>query len=162
MTGHSRKADIKPSLKRIARTLNSSRDVVEEPLPDKLAALSERLTEAGHQDDSTSKLGIGRVQPTQRCAKSAAELEGMTIADGNMTDMADPPISWGSDLWEPMETAPLDETPIRVRGEHAEAYVSWATALGTWVIGLATEPNPTDRILPWRPIAWAPVPGALE
>ena len=107
MPGHSRKAEIKPSVKGIARALNSSRDVVQEPLPDKLAALSERLTESGHQDDSTSKLGIGRVQPTHRSAKSAAELESM-------------------------------------------------------MIGLATEPNATDRILPRRPTAWAPVPGALE
>ena len=63
---------------------------------------------------------------------------------------------------EPMETAPLDGTPIRVRGEGTEAYVSWAPALGAWVIGLADEPDPVDRILPWRPTAWAPVPGALE
>jgi hypothetical protein len=86
----------------------------------------------------------------------------MIIADDDMTDMSSPSISSGSELWEPMETAPLDGTPIRVRSENAEAYVSWATALGTWVIGLANEPNPVDRILPWRPIAWAPVPGALE
>jgi hypothetical protein len=86
----------------------------------------------------------------------------MIIADDDMTDMSSPSISSGSELWEPMETAPLDGTLIRVRSENAEAYVSWATALGTWVIGLANEPNPVDRILPWRPIAWAPVPGALE
>ena len=96
MSGHSRKVEIKPSLKGIARALNSS--VVEEPLPDKLAALSERLTDAGHQDDSTSKRGIGRVQQTQPCAK---RLESMIIADGNMTDMAGPSISSGSQLWEP-------------------------------------------------------------
>ena len=160
MPGH-RKAEIKPSLKGIAGALNSSTDVVEEPLPEKLAALSERLTKTSHPE-STSKLGIGRVQTTLPCAKGAAELEGMIIADCNMTDMADPSISSGSELWEPMETAPLDGTPIRVRSENAEACVSWATALGAWVIGLATEPNATDRILPWRPTAWAPVPGALE
>jgi len=48
MPGHSPKAEIKPSLKGIARALNISSDVVEEPLPDELATLSERLREAGH------------------------------------------------------------------------------------------------------------------
>jgi hypothetical protein len=47
----------------------------------------------------------------------------------------------GGELWEPMETAPLDRTPIHVRGEVAEAYVSWAPAFGAWVIGLANEPD---------------------
>ena len=41
MPGHSPKAEIKPSLKGIARALNISSDVVEEPLPDELATLSE-------------------------------------------------------------------------------------------------------------------------
>jgi hypothetical protein len=59
MPGHSRKTEIKPSLKGIARALNNSKDVVEEPLPDKLAALSERLTEAGHQDEQNRSAALG-------------------------------------------------------------------------------------------------------
>ena len=68
MPGHSRKTEIKPSLKGIARALNNSKDVVEEPLPDKLAALSER----GHQDEQ-NRSAARSVQATQRCAESAAE-----------------------------------------------------------------------------------------
>jgi hypothetical protein len=55
MPGHSRKTEIKPSLKGIARALNNSKDVVEEPLPDKLAALSER----GHQDEQNRSAALG-------------------------------------------------------------------------------------------------------
>jgi hypothetical protein len=76
--------------------------------------------------------------------------------------MADPESSSGGELWEPMETAPLDGTPIRVRGDGKEAFVSWSTTVGAWVIGLATEPDLPDRILPWQPREWTPVPGALE
>ena len=75
--------------------------------------------------------------------------------------MADPETSW-SELWEPMETAPLDGTPIRVRGNGEEALVSWSTTLGAWVVGLATEPGLAERILPWRPKEWTSVAGALE
>jgi hypothetical protein len=76
--------------------------------------------------------------------------------------MADPDISPGGDLWEPMETAPLDGTPILVRGDGKEASVAWSTTVGAWVIGLATEPNLPDRILSWVPREWTSVPGALE
>ena len=60
-------------------------------------------------------------------------------------------------LWEPMETAPLDGTPIRVRSGEQEALVSWSKTIGAWVMGLATEPD-----LPWQTTEWTPVPGALE
>jgi hypothetical protein len=67
-----------------------------------------------------------------------------------------------SEGWEPMETAPLDGTPIQVCRGELRATVSWSRSINAWVIGLATEPNECDRILLWQPIAWAPVPGALE
>jgi hypothetical protein len=66
------------------------------------------------------------------------------------------------DQWEPMETAPLDGTPIQVRRGELKATVSWSTSINAWVIGLATEPDECDRMLPWHPTAWNPVPGALE
>lgn len=58
-----------------------------------------------------------------------------------------------SDEWEPMETAPLDGTPIQVCTGELRATVSWSYSINAWVIGLATEPNECDRILPWRPEA---------
>jgi hypothetical protein len=65
--------------------------------------------------------------------------------------------------WEPIETAPMDGTPIRVRRDTVEALVFWSDELQAWVIGLATVGNHlAERVLPWRPISWAHVPGALE
>jgi hypothetical protein len=82
MARDTRKADIKASLRGIARALNSSMDnVSEELLPEKLATLSERLTKASRPDDSTLEPRIGRVQMSQRSAKSAAELESMIVAE---------------------------------------------------------------------------------
>jgi hypothetical protein len=52
-----------------------------------------------------------------------------------------------------METAPLDGTPIQVCTGELRATVSWSYSINAWVIGLATEPNECDRILPWRPEA---------
>ena len=66
------------------------------------------------------------------------------------------------DEWEPLETAPLDGTPIQVRNGELRATVSWTPSIRAWVIGLATEPDSHARRLPWHPISWAPVPGALE
>jgi hypothetical protein len=31
-----------------------------------------------------------------------------------------------------------------------------------WVLGLSTEPGLLERILPWHPTSWAPVPNAPE
>jgi hypothetical protein len=82
MARDTRKAAIKASLRGIARALNSSMDnVSEELLPEKLATLSERLTKASRPDDSTLEPRIGRVQMSQRSAKSAAELESMIVAE---------------------------------------------------------------------------------
>ena len=82
MARDTRNADIKASLRGIARALNSSMDnVSEELLPEKLATLSERLTKASRPDDSTLEPRIGRVQMSQRSAKSAAELESMIVAE---------------------------------------------------------------------------------
>jgi hypothetical protein len=72
------------------------------------------------------------------------------------------PADLSDDLWEPIETAPLDETPIRVRNGNLRATVSWSNSINAWVIGLATEPELCDRILPWRPTSWTPVPGSLD
>ena len=46
-----------------------------------------------------------------------------------------------SEGWEPMETAPLDGTPIQVCRGELRATVSWSRSINAWVIGLATEPN---------------------
>jgi hypothetical protein len=67
-----------------------------------------------------------------------------------------------SEEWEPLETAPLDGTPIQARRGELRATVSWSRSINAWVIGLAIEPNECERILPWQPLAWAPVPGALK
>ena len=67
-----------------------------------------------------------------------------------------------ADVWEPMETAPLDGTPVRLRKGDEEATASWSTEIGAWIFGIASEPNAMDRILPWHPTSWAPVRGALE
>jgi hypothetical protein len=75
------KAEIKASLRGIARALRSFMgNVSEERLPEKLATLSERLTTSSDQDHPTEP-GIGRVQMSQRSAKSAAELESMIMAE---------------------------------------------------------------------------------
>ena len=79
---------------------------------------------------------------------------------GTMT--TENPVCPDTEIWEPMETAPLDGTPVRVRKDDIQATVSWSDDVHTWVIGLATEPNLPDRILPWHPTSWAPVPGALK
>jgi hypothetical protein len=72
---------IKASLRGIARALLSFMgNVSEEQLPEKLATLSERLTTSSDQDHPTES-GIGRVQMSQRSAKSAAELESMIVAE---------------------------------------------------------------------------------
>jgi hypothetical protein len=76
------KADIKASLRGIARTLHSFiGNVSEERLPEKLATLSERLTRSSDQDDPRMEPGIGSVQMSQKSAKSAAELESMIMAE---------------------------------------------------------------------------------
>ena len=81
MARDTRNADIKASLRGIARALNSSMDnVSEELLPEKLATLSERLTKASRPDGSTLEPRIGRVQMSQRSAKSAA-VESMIVAE---------------------------------------------------------------------------------
>jgi hypothetical protein len=75
------KADIKASLGGIARALHSFMgNVSEKRLPEKLATLSERLTTSSDQD-RPGEPGIGRVQMSQRSAKSAAELESMIVAE---------------------------------------------------------------------------------
>ena len=72
------------------------------------------------------------------------------------------PVCPDTEIWEPMETAPLDGTPVRVRKDDIQATVSWSDDVHTWVIGLATEPNLPDRILPWHPTSWAPGSGSVE
>jgi hypothetical protein len=67
-----------------------------------------------------------------------------------------------AELWEPMESAPLDGTPIRVKKGELQAIVSWSAEMHNWVLGLSTEPGLLERILPWHPTSWAPVPNALE
>ena len=67
-----------------------------------------------------------------------------------------------AELWEPMESAPLDGTPIRVRNGEVQAIASWSAEMHNWVRGLSTESGLLERILPWQPTAWAPVANALE
>jgi hypothetical protein len=75
----SRKAEIKASLRGIARALHNFMGTgSEERLPEKLVTLSERLTKSSHQDDPRM---IRRVQMSQKLAKSAAELESMIMAE---------------------------------------------------------------------------------
>jgi len=50
------------------------------------------------------------------------------------------------EIWKPMETAPLDETPVWVRNGDAVVVASWSTEMGAWVSGLATEPNLPEGI----------------
>jgi hypothetical protein len=65
--------------------------------------------------------------------------------------------------WDSIETAPMDGTPIRVKRDTFEAIVSWSDELQAWVTGLATEADHlAERVLPWKPTSWAPMPGALE
>ena len=78
----SRKAEIKASLRGIARALHNFMGTgSEERLPEKLVTLSERLTKSSHQDDPRMEPAIGRVQMSQKLAKSAAELESMIMAE---------------------------------------------------------------------------------
>ena len=78
----SRKAEIKASLRGIARALHNFMGTgSEERLPEKLVTLSERLTKSSHQDDPRMEPAIGGVQMSQKLAKSAAELESMIMAE---------------------------------------------------------------------------------
>ena len=54
----------------------------------------------------------------------------------------------------------LRRNPDPCRSGEQEALVSWSKTIGAWVMGLATEPDLADRILPWQPTEWTPVPGA--
>ena len=68
-----KKADIKASLRGIARALHNFMGTgSEERLPEKLVTLSERLTKSSHQDDPRIEPAIGEVQMSQKLAKSAA------------------------------------------------------------------------------------------
>jgi hypothetical protein len=77
-----RKAEIRASLRGIARALHSFMGTVsEERLPERLSTLLERLKRSSDQDAPRMEPGIGRVQMSQRSAKSAAELESMIMAE---------------------------------------------------------------------------------
>jgi hypothetical protein len=76
------KAEIRASLRGIARALHSFMGTVsEERLPERLSTLLERLKRSSDQDAPRMEPGIGRVQMSQRSAKSAAELESMIMAE---------------------------------------------------------------------------------
>jgi hypothetical protein len=82
MPRDTRKADVKASLRGIARTLQSFMGTVsEEGLPDQLAALSDRLIRSKGQGDPTIEVGVGRLQMSQKSAKTGAELESMIMAE---------------------------------------------------------------------------------
>src|SRR5262245_53266894 len=73
MPRDTRKADVKASLRGIARALQSFMGTVsEEGLPDQIVALSDRLIRSK---------GVGRLQMSQKSAKTAAELESMIMAE---------------------------------------------------------------------------------
>jgi hypothetical protein len=82
MPRDTRKADVKASLRGIARALQSFMGTVsEEGLPDQLAALSDRLIRSKGQGDPRIEVGVGRLQMSQKSAKTAAELESMIMAE---------------------------------------------------------------------------------
>ena len=128
----SRKADIKASLRGIARALHNFMGTgLEERLPEKLVTLSERLTKSSHQDDPRIEPAIGRVQMSQKLAKSAAELESMIMAelrehpecDSAAVEVTSKEIGWdavlvraGTQLNDPCE-AMLVEITERLRRE---------------------------------------------
>src|SRR4029078_6928961 len=77
-----KKADIKASLRGIARALHNFMGTgSEERLPEKTVTLSEGLTKSRHQDEPRIEPAIGEVQMSQKLAKSAAELESMIMAE---------------------------------------------------------------------------------
>ena len=98
---------------------------------------------------------VVRVQLAYRSARDELWVES-NVAQFMATDAR------SFQIWEPMETAPLDGTPIVVKNEQSQATVSWSSEMHSWVVGLATEPDLPNRILPWRPLFWIPVAGALE
>ena len=59
------------------------------------------------------------------------------------------PMAWAGeyseDEWEPMETAPLDGTPVQVRRGELHATVSWSGSIHAWVIGPREYSPPKDR-----------------
>jgi hypothetical protein len=129
----SRKAEIKASLRGIARALHNFMGTgSEERLPEKLVTLSERLTKSSHhQDDPRMEPAIGRVQMSQKLAKSAAELESMIMAelrehpecDSAAVEVTSKEIGWdavlvraGTQLNDPCE-AMLVEITERLRRE---------------------------------------------
>jgi len=127
-----KKADIKASLRGIARALHNFMGTgSEERLPEKLVTLSERLTKSSHQDDPRMEPAIGRVQMSQKLAKSAAELESMIMAelrehpecDSAAVEVTSKEIGWdavlvraGTQLNDPCE-AMLVEITERLRRE---------------------------------------------
>ena len=127
-----KKADIKASLRGIARALHNFLGTgSEELLPEKLFTLSEQLTKSSYKDDPRMVPAIGRVQMSQKLAKSAAGLESMIMAelrehpecDSAAVEVMSKEIGWdavlvraGTQLNDPCE-AMLVEITERLRRE---------------------------------------------
>jgi len=90
---------------------------------------------SNHQAGPRLALGIRSSLPDRHTAASDELWVESNVAPCMGTE------SRSFQVWEPMESAPLDGTPIVVKNDHSQATVSWSSDMQSWVVGLATEPD---------------------